>query len=98
MLVGNESIRFKSYRTSRVALRIWIFYFSIFFFCSVVYVYDMTILVVEKEIFTPMYYFFNSVIRRNKEKDEEIFKKITQKFGKNSGSSGGASELAKPLN
>lgn len=88
-------------------LGIWSYYFTVAFFCVVIYVYDMTIMVVTKEVFTPLSTFFNSIVRREKETDESVFRKITGRFHKNAKLGGGqpadtideskSMELAKPL-
>jgi hypothetical protein len=53
------------------------------FFCAVVYTYDMSIMILKKEVFTPLSTFFNSIVRREKETDENLFRKITGTFHKN---------------
>lgn len=58
----------------------WHYYLVIFFFCCIVYVYEVTFLVLNKEIVTPLRLLFGSILRRDMESDEEVFKKATRTF------------------
>ena len=102
LLVGNNLTSFKSYRTPGKVLKVWGYYLTVLFFCIVIYVYDMSIMIITKEFITPLSTLFNSIVRREKETDESLFRNITNKFHTNAKVSGPVQEsksieLAKPL-
>ena len=83
---------FRTYRTAAVVLRSWAFYFTIIFFCACVYIWDTFFMILNKEIFTPLSTLFASIIRRDKETDEALFRKAASKYHKNVGLEGAAGE------
>ena len=79
---GDMLTFFNSYKTAVMVLYTPQFYLCIAFFVVVTFVIDMTTLVLKKEAFTPLRLFFSSIIRRHKEKEPHIFKKIVLNFKK----------------
>ena len=50
-------------------------------FSVLVYIFDMTLLILDKEVYTPLNIFFASIVRRNLlQKDADIFDKIVKNY------------------
>lgn len=91
---------FRTYRTSLVVFGSWFFYLTVLFFCACVYIWDTFFMILNKEIFTPLITLFTSIIRRDKDTDENLFRKASAKYHKNAGlegSAGGSKDMSKPL-
>ena len=77
VLLGDIMTFFNSYKTASITFGSCQFYLLVLFFTVIVYIFDMTLLVVTKEVFTPLSIFFSSIMRRRSHKrDPEIFDKI----------------------
>lgn len=79
--LGDMLTFFNSYKAAGVTFQSCHFYLLVLFFTVLVYVFDMALLIVRKELFTPLNTFFSSIMRRGKQtKDPEIFDKIVNDY------------------
>lgn len=97
LIIGNNLKSFKSYRTPFKVLGVWGFYLTFGFFLGVTILYDMSIMSIKKEFFTPLSTYFNSIVRRDKETDESLFRQITGKFHANAKLGGGSKAQSKAV-
>ena len=80
VFIGNNWSIFKSYKTASLLLMSPLYYKLIFFFVGVIMFYELTYKGIERELFAPLYYYFNSIINRGDETDENRFFEITEIF------------------
>ena len=80
VLLGDNLAFFNSYQTASIVLTSYTFYLIVLLISVTVMLFDMHVLILRKEIFTPMSMFFSSIIRRNKEGENETFRSIVKKF------------------
>jgi len=80
--LGDGLSFFKSFKTANAVFLSPQFYLLVLLTSIVSWIFDMHSLILKKEIFTPMSIFFNSIIRRHREKDTGLFKRVIQKYKK----------------
>ena len=80
VLLGDNLAFFNSYQTASIVFSSFTFYLIVLLISVTVMLYDMHVLILRKEIFTPMSMFFSSIVRRKKEAEGETFRSIVSKF------------------
>jgi hypothetical protein len=78
--LGDILTFFNSYKTARITFNSLPFYLLVTWCSIIIYVFDMTLLILTKEVYTPLSMFFASIMRRRRDKEELIFEKIVESF------------------
>jgi hypothetical protein len=80
--LGDMLTFFNSYKTARMTFNSAHFYLLVVLSSTLIYVFDMTLLILMKEVYTPLSMFFSSIMRRKLEDKDLIFEKIVESFQK----------------
>lgn len=80
--MGDMMTFFHSYKTAKITFES-VHFFVLCLWCGmIIYVADMTLLILSKEVYTPLSMFFSSIIRRKRDHDDLVFKRIVENFKK----------------
>lgn len=77
---GDMLTFFNSYKTAKMTITSVQSYLCVAFFSIIVYMFDMALLIARKEMCTSLGTFFKSIVRRKKEEDSIIFKKVVKLY------------------
>lgn len=80
--LGDILTFFNSYKSARITFHSVHFYLLVAWCSIIIYVFDMSLLILMKEVYTPLSMFFASIMRRKRNKEELIFEKIVESFRK----------------
>lgn len=76
LLVTDNSSRFASYRTAGDTILSYKFFLIVIICMAVVYIIDIVTLILRKEIWTPLSYYFNSILGKGRENEGKVFENI----------------------
>lgn len=80
--LGDMLTFFNSYKTARITFNCVHFYLLVAWCAVIIYVFDMSLLILKKEVYTPLSMFFSSIMRRRRENEDLIFEKIVESYKK----------------
>lgn len=78
--LGDFLFFFNSFKTARSVFSSWQFLLTVFWSSVMIYAFDMILLILDKELYTPLSTFFSSIVRRRKEHEEQIFERVVEVF------------------
>lgn len=78
--LGDILYFFNSFKTAKTIFSSWHFILMVFWSSVMIYAFDMILLILDKELYTPLSTFFSSILRRRKEHEELIFERIVEAF------------------